>query len=232
MAETLLDNSEVDETKYKSLDKEALEKKAAHADQHIATLERRLDELRNDYLSEREQNVTRAKLEELIAKIDQKQLTSSETPETKEVIQPELRPEQLQSLVTQEIQRHEVSRKQEQNLETVKAKLVEKLGNNYQTIYKDRLSALGLTAEFADSLAKTSPTAFINTLGLNETRREGFDTPPANTSFLAPKTPEKRTYSYYQKMRRENPKLYYDPKIANEMDKMSQQLGEAFFDVD
>lgn len=232
MADTLLgDLPQVDENKYKDFDKEALEKKAINADQHIVTLERRLDELRNDYLAEREQNVTRAKLEELIAKIDQKQLTSSETPGTKEVTEkPELRPEQIQSLVSQEIQKHELSRKQEENLSSAKAKLVEKFGSNYQTVYKDRLEALGLTAEFADNLAKTSPSAFINTLGLNEQRRESFTTPPANTSFFSPKTPEKKTYSYYQKMRKDNPKLYYDPRIANEMDKQALEQGEAFFD--
>lgn len=231
MAETLLDDTPViDESKYKALDKEALEKKALHADQHIETLERRLDELRTDYLSIQEQNKTRARLEDLIKEYDQKQLTSSPEPDTKEVERPEIRPEQIQSLVEQEIQRHELSRRQEQNMESVKAKLKEKLGNNYQTIYKDRLQTLGLSTEFADSLAKTSPTAFMNTLGLNDVRRDSFDPPPVNTNTFTPKTPEKRTYSYYQKMRRENPKLYYDPKIANEMDRQSQALGEEFFD--
>jgi hypothetical protein len=47
---------------------------------------------------------------------------------------------------------------------------------------------------------------------------------------FAPKS-DKRTYSYYENMRKTNPNLYLDPKISIQMDKDAQALGEAFFDV-
>jgi hypothetical protein len=42
---------------------------------------------------------------------------------------------------------------------------------------------------------------------------------------------QKKTLSYYLELKKTNPKLYLDPKMAIEMDRSAQYLGEAFFDT-
>jgi hypothetical protein len=43
---------------------------------------------------------------------------------------------------------------------------------------------------------------------------------------------QKRTLSYYAELKKKDPKIYLDPKIALQMEKDSQALGPAFFDGD
>lgn len=236
MTDTLVDNTEKElDNKYESWDKEALIKKAVNADQHITTIERRLDEIRQDFLTEREQNQTKAKLEDLINQYQSK-LASSEQPIAKEVIEKPFNPEQIKSLIAealpQHISRYEEENKKRTNLETVKEQLTKRFGDNYQNVYKDRLKSVGLSAQQADDLAKTSPEAFLNALGINQQQRETFTAPPASTASFAPTLKKDPKYSDFMKMRKENPKAYYDPKIANLMDKLAQEQGEAFFDVE
>src|ERR1700744_6434466 len=51
-----------------------------NADTHIKTLTQKQDELRADYLKEREENQTRAKLEELIKRLDGVSQPDQSTP--------------------------------------------------------------------------------------------------------------------------------------------------------
>jgi hypothetical protein len=42
------------------------------------------------------------------------------------------------------------------------------------------------------------------------------------------KEQNQRTWAYYQELKKTNPKLYLDPKIAAQMDKDAIALGDAF----
>jgi hypothetical protein len=217
----------------KFLDNESLAKGKYESDIHIRNLELRMDQMREDYLKERDSNAQRAKLEDLIEKLETRATTTTTESTTPANVdsKPRIDPDQLPTLISKEIQSYEVNKGRANNFNAVKAKLIERFGTNYQTSVKDRLDSLGLTAEFADNLAKTSPNAFFNTLGLNEVPQTDNTAPPRSSTTFRPTGPTKRKYSYYQELRKKDPKAYYDPKIAIEMDRMSQELGDEFFDV-
>ena len=219
-------------------DEKALARSKYESDLYIRTMERRMDELRSDYLKEREENTAKAKLQEMIDKLQsQQQSTSSYEPPVKEDKMPTpFDPGQLESLVSTKIHEHEISRKQSENFNIVKNKLKERFGNNYQANLKEQIESLGLTEEDVNALARKSPTAFMRSLGLDQPQQtESFQAPPrssAGGNAFKPTGPAKRTWSFYQKMKKENPKQYVDSKTTIQMHNDAIELGEAFNDGD
>lgn len=232
MTDTLLDNTEplVPEDKYKDWAKEDLEKKAKAADTHISIVERENKELRDLAIRQKEESLTQAKLEEMIKRLDTLQSSSNEQSKVNETKEQPISPEQIEGLVSKSIREFESNKKTTENFNTVKAKLQERFGSNYQTIIKDQIDKLGLTIEDADALARKSPTALFNALGLDVTKRETFQAPPKSTGSFMTKTPELTRYSQYKELRKANPKLYTDRNFQIEIEKKAQEIGEQFFD--
>ena len=210
------------------------------ADLYVNTLTRQLDELRGDYLKLREDNTARAKLEDLIGQLEgkQQQLTNSEQPLAKLEVKdkPGIDPNELKSLVSSSIQEYEMTRRQTDNFNKVKAKLEEQYGEKYPSVLKNQIAELGLTEEDVNALARKSPTAFFKTLGIEQApARDNFQNPvlsSQNSESFRPKGAQKRTRSWYLDMKKNDPKRYLDPKTNVEMHNDALALGEAFFDVD
>ncbi len=89
-----------------------------------------------------------------------------------------------------------------------------------------------MSIEDVNALAKKSPEAFFRVMGLNEKQSDLFQTPPKsgqrNDNF-APKGQTKRDWAYYQEMKKANPKMYLDPKIAVQMHNDVLAIGEEAF---
>lgn len=242
--ESLLDDSGTDNKDYlaelvgegkKYANEKELAKAYAHADTYIKVMEKRVDDSRDMYLKLRDESAAQTQLEDLLKKFDnkQQQLASSDnTNDANEVNrEPAIKPEAVKDLVSQGIREYEETKRAEENLKTVKAKLTERFGENYSSVVRDRIKELDLSDKDVDFLARKSPNALINALGLNETKVETFQTPPKSAVNFKPQGAPKRTLSYYQEMKKTNPKLYLDRNIAIQMDKDAHELGEAFFDV-
>lgn len=208
------------------------------ADLHIATLEKRQDQLRADFTRLQEESQARAKLEELVEQLRvAPPPTSSTTPPAKvDDIKPGLAPEDIESLVDSKLEARELSKRQSDNFKIVQAKLKEHFGNDYQRVLKEQIEELKLPADYVNDLARRSPEAFFRTMGLNEVeRKDNFQAPYRSnqrSDNFNQQGPAKRTWAHYQEMRKSNPKLYYDPKIAVQMEKDYQALGKAFEDGD
>lgn len=208
------------------------------SDSYIETMKRRQDELREDYLKLKADYDARAKLEELLDlnNIPRNQPKSNELPLVTDKESPKLDPKEIESLVSKQIQEHESNRKQTDNFNIVKNKLIERYGRNYQTVLADQISELGLTEADVDALARKSPNAFFKTMGLDQpVKTENFQAPPRTqqrSDNFAPRGEKKRSWSYYQELKKSNPRLYLDPKIAVQMHKDAQEMGEAFYDGD
>lgn len=209
------------------------------SDLYIETLKRQQDELRADYLKLRQDTEARANLEELINQLEAKQktTTSTITPVANEVNkQPVIDPKDIESLIATKIQESKLNERQSENYNSVKAKLVEQYGPNYQTVLKQQIEDLGLTEEDITALARKSPAAFFKTMGLaTAEQKETFQAPPRsnqrNDNF-APKGAPKRTWAYYQNMKKTDPKSYYDPKTNVQIHNDMLELGDAFKDGD
>lgn len=207
----------------------------AEADFYIKTLELQKDELRNDYLKLREEHQTAASLREILDQMKTSQRQESEPTHTANT-EMAYDPKQVESLISSKIQEHENTRREQNNFNSVKAKLIERFGNNYQGTVKEQIDNLGLSEEYFNDMARKSPAAVLRTLGLDqEPSRENFQTPPRSTQRsdrFSPQSKTKRTWAYYQDLKKSNPTLYLDPKTTTQMHKDYQELGSDFEDGD
>jgi len=217
--------------KYK--DEKALAKAVMHGTSTIDLYKTRMDQMREDMLKLREDNLAKANLEDLIDQLSKKQNTNHELPPVKEE-KPGMSTDDLESLFETKLQQHELKKKADENLNAVRAKLKEQLGDKAPEILKQRTQELGLTDQEVSDLAKKSPTALLRVLGLEQQNNQSyFQSPPRSdkrTDNFAPTGEKKRTWSYYQELKKANPQLYYDPKIAVQMQKDAIEYGESFRD--
>ena len=213
---------------------EDLAKGKAIADQYIEILKKRQDEMRADYLKVRDENVSRAKLEDLMAQLEKK-LTSSEDTQAKEVKPDTFDPKQIESLVTTKLQEHEATRKETSNFNLVKGKLQERYGKNYKEALEKQIDELELTETEVNIMARRQPKALLRTLGLDkEPVSEQFQSPPRGqrSNAFTPAGPKKRTWSYYQELKKTKPDVWFDRQTAIQMQQDAIELGEAFQDGD
>ena len=246
MTETLLDNSNPEIKDYlseyvgegkKFKDAETLAKAKYDSDQYIKTLERQKDELREDYLKMREESMSQAKLKELIDQLEAKQKSSAITPNAPDmdVQKPQpFDPKEIEGLVSKSIQAHEMTKTQEQNFNFVKSKLKEKFGDNYQAPLKQQMDNLGLTEDYVNEMARKFPNAFLRTLGYDAPPQDNkFQTPPrSEVAGFAPVVQQDRTWSWYQNLKKTDPKTYHDQKTSVQMHNDAIRLGDRFKDGD
>lgn len=203
------------------------------SDRMIAFKNKEFDDLRTSYLELLEQNKAGPKLQELLDRLNDQQLTSRETPPSNEDTKsPAMDYKEIESLVSRKIQETEMSRKQEANFNVVKNKLIERFGNNYKNSVKQHMDELGLSDDDVNALARKSPTAFFKTMGLEDKETESFQAPPRNerrSDNFVPKGSEKRNWAYYEKLRKAEPKVYLDSKTQTQMYKDALEFGDAFY---
>lgn len=215
--------------------KRKLGRAKTESDLYVKSLTDRLDELREDYTKLREENNAVPRLQELIDQISAQRTTTSDLPPAERETQPAIGQAEIESLVSSKMQEFQNSQRQQTNFGKVQSTLEQKYGDNYKSIVKSKLQELGLSGDHIDALAKTSPQAALRLLGVEEQSRDGGFQPPVRSTLgsdnFSP-TANKRTWNYYQKMRREQPDLYRNPKTQVEMHKDYEALGTAFEDGD
>lgn len=217
---------------------EELARGKAEADATIDFFKNQMDRLRDDYLKEREQNTSRAGLEEILNEIKQLKSASntndntSGANETDDKKEPAFDWTKVDEIVSHRLTEAEKAKQKQANLKIVQDKLRERFGSEYQKALREQTRRLGLSEEVANQLAETSPQAFLKALDVES--RDGDNIAP-------PRNQENRinfnqssgkikpgTWSYYEEIRKKEPKLYWSPKVQTQMLKDSQRLGEAF----
>jgi hypothetical protein len=215
-------------------DEQALARGKMESDQYISTLQKKLDELTADYQRLDTDYKARASLEELLKKATQND-SSNDNTQVKQIEQPNLKPEDIQNLVSQEIRANEQQKRQNENVRRVADKLKEHFGERYQGPFKQRVESLGLSEDFVRDLARNYPEVLFKTLELDHTSTDTFQAPPRssqrNDSF-APRGAQKRTWSYYQEMKKKDPKAYYSRENTVQMHKDAVELGSEFGRID
>ena len=215
--------------KFKDL--EALARGKAESDAFVKRLEAEQAELRKEYLALREEHNAVPKLQELLDQLEQQRLASSNTnPNANEDInKPAIDMEEVKSLFKAEYENTKRQEQEEANFSKSLTKLRDRYGEDYQTYLRDQSKQLGMSEEEVNRMARSNPEAF-GRLFAPTVRNETFEAPPGssmrNDSF-APKT-EKRNWSYYEKLKKEDPAKYWTGKIQNQIIKDMETLGDAF----
>lgn len=215
---------------------EDLARGKAEADLYIEDFKRRQDELRQDYLRLKTEYDAGPSLKELIDQMKAaKESNSDNTQSANEDKSDTLDLTKVEEMIRNGIATTKQQEREENNYNTVQAKLIEVYGPNYAQTLKTQISQLGLTADFVNDLARKHPTVLFKTLGLDGQRQgETFQAPPQSTNrndSFGSNAP-KRTWTYYEKIRKTDSKRYFDPKTQDQMFKDAATLGESFNDGD
>src|SRR6266576_1424713 len=206
-------------------DPESLARGKWHADRTIELMEKRMDDLRTEYTKEREKNLTRAQLEEVIARFSKQPLASNETIVNEEKT-PVFNPAELETLVASNYQKMKDLERQNANYQSVQEKAQARFGTNYKQHLAETMNDLGLTPAELETMAKTNPKVFIKTFGLDQQPGNNFQAPPRSGTPFQPTSGNNKTWAYYQELKKNKPKEYFDPKTQNKMMEDYATLGD------
>lgn len=206
------------------------------SDAYIKTLTTKLDEAQADILRIRQESDARASLEELVTqmKTPKEPAVNTITPSVLEANTKPYNPQEVKDIVSSTYNDLKIKEQEDRNLDLLVGKLKERFGDNYSTQLKTQATSLGLSDQEVETMARRTPNVLIKALGLDARQGEGFQTPPRSgtrTDQFSPNTP-KRTWAYYQNLKKTNPTSYWDPKTTVQMHKDAADLGEAFEDGD
>lgn len=126
-----------------------------------------------------------------------------------------LTPDAIETLVEKTLSQREVENTRNRNLQTVNASLTEAYGTEAEAKVAERAAALGMSKDKLAELAGESPSAFMSLMGQPAPKLSGVTTSTRNTAAM--EQPSGVGWSYYQKMRQENPKLYNSAKVQSQM---------------
>jgi len=210
----------------------AVAKGKYEADRYVAFKETEYDKLSTDYKTLREDSMAGASLKEILDQLKEQQLASSTNNQIANEVktEPAFDPRKIEDLIEQKLTAAERARKEKQNFDFVRNTLKEQYGENHQAVLKQQIEELDLNDEYVNELARTNPKVLLKLLAVGERRSENFQAPPRSSqssSSFSPKV-EKRDWNYYEKMRKENPVLYNNPKTQVQMHKDAIALKDAF----
>ncbi len=192
---------------------ESAKTKIEHADEHIKTLEKENADLRN----------TSGKIDEVLDALKPSNDTNKDQ-QTK----PGLSQDDVLSLIEQ----NDAAKVAKDNRIEVGRLMTERFGDKVQDKITEIGNQLNLGAKTLQSLAEKSPKAFMalfpeSNAGQNES---SSSTGTINSEAVNMATPDEGTYAYYEKIRKDNPKLYNKAATQKRMLQDAERLGpDAFF---
>lgn len=218
--------------KFKSV--EELARGKAESDLYIEHMKRQSDELRTDYVKLRDEYNTGPKLKEVLDQLAElKGQRAPLLPEGGSQDTSVLDETKVADLVASMLQQSKTADREAENFRKVESKLQESYGSDYKRLLKQKVSELGLEDGFVNDLAKRHPEVLFRTLGLDQARSgDNFQAPVSSSvrrDNFGTGAPQ-RTWSFYQKMRKDDPARYHDPKTKSQMFKDYQELGSRFED--
>ena len=216
-------------------DPQTIAKGYVSSQEYIKQLEQQVNELKEDMTK---QDYS----QELLEQLRQKQATptakeptsvpnDSTSGDTKGDTNSVVDEEKLKSLITQTLTEREKQNTATQNLQTADARLKELYGTEVGKVMDTKASELGMSKQRLAEIASESPTAFFRLIGeqakaeTNSLPKSSVNT--ARAEFTRPSG--ERNNDFYQKLRRENKKLYYSPKTQQQMMNDRLALGAKFF---
>ena len=209
---------------------EDLAKGKIQSDSHIESLEDENKTLRDEI-------ATRKNAADLVAELRTQSNNGQQPPTPQgEQTSSQLSADDVAALVKQTLETTQTESYAASNLTTVEARLVQEFGEtDKQAKVAAKAVELGVGIDFLLSIAKTSPTAFYETMGMNS--RQIAPTPSmttggdVNNTHIKPQgaPPAEGTQAYYRGLRRTDRKKYYASDTQIKMITDRQRLGEGFY---
>lgn len=213
-----------DDRKYK--DPDALAKAYAHLEQHAKTLERE----NNDVRAERDVLAAKNKGEDRGQ--EQPKPGDNQPPAP---IAPEARPapsdDNLRDTIRKEFQSFTDEQIAARNMDEAVGKLIAQEGSEAKAIeaIRNKAKELNVSVEWLRDTAARSPTAFYNTMGINSQQKRDFSTPGYDNQMRPNPGSNVKGFEHYEKIRKEDPKLYWSANVQSEMQRAARELGQDFY---
>jgi hypothetical protein len=200
--------------KYASTE-EAL-KSIPHAQEHISNLEAQLKELRED-LSQR------AAIEDVLSKINSSQVGDQQVSNS-------LSAEAVQELINNTLSVKEAAALKAANAKKANDTIVSQYGEKAKDVVAAKAAELGVSVAYLKGVAEQSPNAFLAYFSQNTSNTAPPRTPSGDMQTHNINMGVKEdTYSYFQKLRRENPSEYHRPETQMRMHRLAKQKGDDFY---
>lgn len=213
-----------EDKKFKSV--EDLAKGKAESDRFVNQLQKELSELRKEL-------GTRMTLEEFLDKQKATKETAPATPAPDADGNPvtKFNPEDIKRLVSEELTKEQQKVVQTQNLNQVKNHLRSIWGAGFAHKLEEKAQELEVGKSFLEGLAASNPKAFLKLVGAEEAPapQPHVMVPTSTRDVPRPHNTVRRTFYDYEKLRKENPREYFTPRVQNEMHKLAEELGPAFY---
>lgn len=194
--------------KFKSNNELALGK--VHSDAHIETLEKTLAAMR-------EELTTRKTAEELINQIALARTPPADLSRNDQIVTDQ-NTDQVKSLTTEDVDRmfaeREANARRQANLTQATQKLKETYGDNAASVLQQKATELGVAPAYLQKMAEDSPNVFTSLFQAMPAQRDNlFQAPPQSTFRQAPETYTGPKYSEFNKVKQDNPTLYWSAKF-------------------
>lgn len=144
--------------------------------------------------------------------------------------------EALNKIVTSQLSTMKEQERAHNNVKAASDKMVELYGDKAAEQVQAKANELGVTVEYLQGVAAKNPAIFYATMGVsnnktasnagNQTAQSDSNTAQFNTNTVGTK---EGTWNYYEKMRRDDPKKYFSPKVQNEIFKARKEMDADFY---
>ena len=134
----------------------------------------------------------------------------------------------LNSLITEALAKRDQDSKVSSNLGLVDKKLDELYGTEAAKTIEAKGDELGLSKDYLREMAAESPAAFFALIGETAVKVNNPVTASTVNTAGAFNHVADRDANFYRKIRKENPSLYYSPKIQREQVADAERLGAKF----
>ncbi len=141
---------------------------------------------------------------------------------------PSLTVDEVAERVVAALEAKTTKKTQEENLAYVKNELVKNFGPEYPSVIRQKANELGLDDTMATEMARKSPKAFFNLLGVNPAPRQNV-APNPSVRTQATSTGPERDFAYYEKIRKTDERKYMSREVQNALLADAFRLGERFY---
>lgn len=213
-------------------DPETLAKGKLEADGYIKTLEEQLAQMREDM---KKQDYQAQLLEQLQNKATEPAAVNNEvstnnnngdidTQNTTGAVNED----DLKSLVEKTLTQRDKDAVVKQNLSQVDQELESSFGTEAASVVQKKATELGVSMDRLREIASESPNAFFTLIGEPQKTFNPMVQGSVRTEGVNMQASTQRDWSYYQKLRRENPNEYYSPKNQQQLIADRMKLGDKF----
>ncbi len=210
-------------------DNEALARAKLESDSFIEQLKREL-------AGTRQELATRVNMEDFLRQMEEEKKARSEpVTHTSDQVATTVTPisdEHIIAKVNAVLNQTQQESEAQRNVQYVREELIRTYGTNYEAKVLTKAQELGVTKEWLQDIAQRTPKAFLELVGVNAPQARpdpNVAVPPRSSHVPSSHQSGVKNKAYYDKMKRDNPVLYWSADVQLEEYKAAMKLGEAFY---